>query len=57
MNAGAISKLLYGVAFVRGDNLRAKARGLLDWPQSLKQFFINVSYYILEASLTLMSLF
>ena len=28
----------------------------LDWPQSLKQFFINVSYYILVASLTLMAL-
>ena len=28
MNAGAISKLLYGVASVRGDNPHAKARGL-----------------------------
>ena len=27
----------------------------LDWLQSLKRFFINVSYYILEASLTLMA--
>ena len=29
----------------------------LDWFQSLKQFFINVSYHILVASLTLMALF
>ena len=29
----------------------------LDWLQSLKQFFINVSYHILAASLTLMALF
>ena len=29
----------------------------LDWPQSLKQFFINMSYHILVASLTLMALF
>ena len=30
---------------------------ILDWLQSLKQFFINVSYHILVASLTLMALF
>ena len=29
----------------------------LDWLQYLKQFFINVSYHILVASLTLMALF
>ena len=29
----------------------------LDWLQSLKRFFINVSYHILVASLTLMALF
>ena len=29
----------------------------LDWLQSLKQFFTNVSYHILEACLTLMALF
>ena len=29
----------------------------LDWLQSLKQFFINVSYHILVASLTLMAMF
>ena len=28
----------------------------LDWHQSLKSFFINVSYHILVASLTLMAL-
>ena len=28
----------------------------LDWLQSLKQFFINVSYHILVANLTLMAL-
>ena len=28
-----------------------------DWLQSLKQFFINVSYHKLVASLTLMALF
>ena len=34
-----------------------KVEVTLDWPQSLKQFFINVSYHILVASLTLMVLF
>ena len=29
----------------------------LDWLQSLKHSLINVSYHILEASLTLMALF
>ena len=29
----------------------------IDWLQSLKHFFINVSYHILVASLTLMALF
>ena len=29
----------------------------LDWLQSFKQFFINVSYHIFVASLTLMALF
>ena len=29
----------------------------VDWLQSLKQFFINVSYHILVASLTLVALF
>ena len=32
------------------------ARICLDWLQSLKQFFINVSYHILVASLTMMPL-
>ena len=30
---------------------------IIDWLQSLKQFFINVSYHVLVASLTLMALF
>ena len=30
---------------------------MLDWLQSLKQLFINVSYHIFVASLTLMALF
>ena len=30
--------------------------GNVDWLKSLKQFFINVSYHILEASLILMAL-
>ena len=30
---------------------------LIDWLQSLKQFFINVSFHILIGSLTLMALF
>ena len=29
----------------------------LDWLQSLKEFFLNVPYHILVASLTLMALF
>ena len=29
----------------------------IDWPQSLKQFFINVSFLILVANLSLMALF
>ena len=33
------------------SNLQAN----LDWLQSLKQFYINVSYHILVASLTLMA--
>ena len=33
------------------------SHGCIDWLQSLKQVFINVSYHILLASLTLMALF
>ena len=33
------------------------SKGMLDWLQSLKQFFINVLYHILVASLTPMALF
>ena len=32
-------------------------RACIDWLQSLKQFFINVSYHILVACLSLMALF
>ena len=35
----------------------SKSRCTLDWLQSLKQFFMKVSYHILVASLTLMALF
>ena len=34
-----------------------KVNADVDWLQFLKQFFINVSYHILVASLTLMALF
>ena len=34
----------------------ALKRSNIDWLQALKQFFINVSYHILVASLTLMAL-
>ena len=37
--------------------LRQSRHCSVDWLQSLKQFFINVSYQILVASLTLMALF
>ena len=41
-----------------GLTFRSGCRGdELDWLQSLKQFFINVSYQILVASLTLKALF
>ena len=35
----------------------SSVRVSLDWLQSLKQFFVNVSYHILVASLTLTALF
>ena len=37
------------------DYLNLASGAGLDWLQSLKQFFINVSYHILVASLTLMT--
>ena len=37
--------------------LRCFCESFLDWLQSLKQVFINVSYHILVASLTMMALF
>ena len=38
------------------QNLFYRVVQLLDWLQSLKQFFIKVSYHILVASLTMMAL-
>ena len=45
--------ILYMVPFCS----RKHACLYVDWLQSLKQFFINVSYHILLVSLTLMALF
>ena len=39
------------------QSLKRTSPSQLDWLQSLKQFFMNVSYHILVASLTLMTLF
>ena len=44
------------LVYTKQDFIRPFAMAL-DWLQSLKQFFINVSYHILVASLTLMALF
>ena len=41
----------------RSLNIPMLSGDILDWLQSLKQFFINVSYHILVASLTMMALF
>ena len=42
----------------QGGGTRPRVSSLvLDWLQSLEQLFINVSYHILVASLTLMALF
>ena len=43
--------IIYIVCFI------CQSRPRIDWLQSLNQFFINVSYHILVASLTLMALF
>ena len=42
---------------VKQPAFSSPARRLLDWLQSLKQFFIKMSYHIVVASLTLMALF
>ena len=47
-SAFCCQKLTHAISFIMFN---------LDRPQSLKQFFINVSYHILVASLTLMGLF
>ena len=44
------------VGFVHDTVLRVDS-SCVDWLQSLKQFFINVSYHVLAASLTLTALF
>ena len=41
----------------REDPITIKSGPLLDWVQSLKQFFTNVPYHILVAILTLLALF
>ena len=38
-------------------SMRSTVAQLVDWLQSLKQYFTNVPYHILVASLTLMTLF
>ena len=45
---------MYVVFLIHGSS--ALFTGGVDWLQFLKQFFINVSYHILVASLTLMAL-
>ena len=42
---------------VKEAGVSVSIRCFVDWLQSLKQFYINVSYNILVASLTLMALF
>ena len=49
-----LDHLLYSENF---KILASLCRWTVDWLQSFKQFFINVSYHILVASLTLMALF
>ena len=44
---------IYDLSFILLENCECYT----DWLLSLKQFFINVSYHILVASLTLMALF
>ena len=44
------------VCHIKGELIK-QVRIIVDWLQSLKHFFINVSYHILVASLTLMALF
>ena len=45
------------LSHTESDTLKSQLHMYLDWLQSLKQFFINVSYHMLVASLTLMALF
>ena len=54
---GIIFMMLYKVCIMGLPSKTETKKLHLDWLQSLKQFFINVSYQILVASLTLMALF
>ena len=53
---GGTIAYIFATKFYRLSCILEK-RSNVDWLQSLKQFFINVSYHILVASLTLMALF
>ena len=48
---------LLAASFVAYHSEDMSTHGTVDWLQSLKQFFINVSFHILVASLILMALF
>ena len=48
--------LKFMVSFFFNTKNKQRTVNCVDWLQSLKQFFINVSYHILVASLTLMAL-
>ena len=53
MGRPPVRKLTYSLKLV--DYLHVQTDNPVDWPQSLKQVFINVSYHILVATLTLMA--
>ena len=59
------SKITRACGYIHSENIRKNMENNLncfiavphvDWLQSLKQFFINVPYHLIEASLTLMAL-
>ena len=47
--------LIFPPQSLSGSHLTLDTIQVIDWLQSLKQFFINVSYHIFVASLTLMT--
>ena len=55
--AMATVRLLGQIRYVTSLTVYFGSTSNLDWLQSLKQFFINVSFHILVDSLTLMALF